>query len=35
MGVAVGIWIGTSYDCKPLIDFTNKFMSENFPKKRE
>ncbi len=33
-GMAVGIWIGTSYDCKPYIDMVTKYITENAPKKR-
>ena len=33
-GMAVGIWIGTAYDCKPYIDKVMEYVSDNAPKKR-
>ena len=35
MGMGVGIWLGTKYDCKPYIVFFAKFIAENIPKERE
>ena len=33
-GMAVGIWIGTTYDCNPYIDTVIKYVTDNAPEKR-
>ena len=34
MGVAVCVWLGTKYDCKPIVDVTIKFLADHAPKKK-
>ena len=34
-GVAVGVFIGTKYDCRPLIEASATLVLAHLPKKRE
>ena len=34
IGVATGIWLGTVYDFKPMVEHTKKIIKENFPKEK-
>ncbi len=34
LGVATGVWLGTMYDFKPLVEQTKKIIQENFPKEK-
>jgi len=34
IGVATGIWFGTMYDFKPIVEQTAKIIKENFPKEK-
>jgi hypothetical protein len=34
MGIAVGIWLGTTYDCKPIVVLAANYIAEHIPKKR-
>ena len=33
-GMVVGMYVGTTYDCKPYIDTIMKYVKDNFPEKR-
>jgi hypothetical protein len=35
IGVATGIWLGTMYDFKPIVEQTTKIVKENFPKEKD
>ena len=30
----LGVYVGTYFDCKPIIQKFNKFVKENFPKEK-
>jgi len=34
IGVATGIWFGTVYDFKPIVEHTQKIIKDNFPKEK-
>ena len=34
LGIAAGIYVGTYYDCKPMIEYTKKRIQEHIPKER-
>jgi hypothetical protein len=31
-GFVLGVWVGTHYNCKPIIDNATKYIQENIPK---
>ena len=31
MGLGVGVWVGTKYDCKPTIVFVSDCLKKNIP----
>jgi len=32
MGFGAGVYVGTSYDCKPTVSFITNFIKNNVPK---
>lgn len=34
-GFGSGLYVGTVYECKPVIDQIKKFIEENFPDKKD
>lgn len=35
IGFSLGIWVGTYYDCKPIINNIKKEVIKNLPKEKE
>lgn len=35
LGFAVGVYVGTVYDCKPFVDRAHEFVKEHAPKEQE
>ncbi len=31
-GFIIGVWVGTHYNCKPVIENVSKYIQENMPK---
>tara|TARA_B100000575_G_C22507058_1_gene331022 strand:- start:24 stop:260 length:237 start_codon:yes stop_codon:yes gene_type:complete len=34
LGVGIGIWIGTKYDCRHAVESCEKYIAANMPKER-
>ena len=34
MGFIVGVYFGTHYNCKPVLDDISKYIKQNFPKEK-
>ena len=35
LGCVSGIYIGTQYDCKPVINYVKDYLKDKFPEKKE
>lgn len=33
-GIAIGVYVGTYYDCRPTIETIKRVIEENFPRNR-
>ena len=35
LGLVVGVYIGTNYNCKPILDDVGKYIKKNLPKEKD